>query len=181
MDLQLTDDHFALMGLPRRQSLDRAGLDARYREILACVHPDRHAGGTSADQRLAMQWATRINEAYQTLKSPLARARYLLTLGGHDIGSESNTAMPTQFLMEQMELREAVEDAKHSGGETAHRALVDLSARLAAQIAAGHARLETQLDDAADAAGAAALVRQLMFEEKLRDEVDDALDAITEH
>ncbi len=179
MEARLDDDHFALLGLPRRQSLDRAALESRYRDVLARVHPDRHAGGTAIDQRLAMQWATRINEAYQTLKSPLGRARYLLTLGGHEVGSESNTAMPASFLMEQMELREAVEDAKHSGGETAHRALADLSARLAAEIAAGHGRLIERLDIAADAAGAAALVRQLMFQEKLRDEIDDALDAVT--
>ena len=178
----LADDHFALLGLPRRQTLDRDVLDANYRDVQQRVHPDRHANAAAADQRLAMQWATQVNEAYRTLRSPLTRARYLLQLLGHDVQSESNTAMPAAFLVEQMELREALDDAKHSRGDTAastQAALDALSARLRGDIAAGHRRLAGLIDDTHDYVAAAALVRQLMFQEKLNSEIDDAIDALS--
>jgi molecular chaperone HscB len=101
-DLNFTADHFTLFGLARCQGVNTSRLESQFREVQAKVHPDRHAHGTDADQRLAMQWATRVNEAYQTLKTPLNRARYLLHLLGHDAQVESNTAMPVEFLMAQM-------------------------------------------------------------------------------
>ena len=96
-------DHFALFELPRAFRLESALLDKRYREILALVHPDKFAHASDAERRLSLQWATRINEAYLTLKKPLARGRYLLELLGHPVDEENNTLMPTEFLMEQME------------------------------------------------------------------------------
>ena len=169
------DDHFALFGLPRSFAVDGAALDARYRDVQAQVHPDRHAHLPEADQRRAMQWATQVNEAYQTLKKPLPRARYLLHLAGHDPQVEHNTAMPAAFLMEQMELREAVVDAR-----AAHdMAVLDqLRKRIRSQIRDQYDHLGQSLDGVADYERAATLVRQLMFQEKLLHEIDDALEAI---
>ena len=122
--LDFSADYFALFGLARAQGIDAAALETRFRDIQAQVHPDKHAQGSEANQRLAMQWATRVNEAYQTLKSPLARARYLLQLQGHDAQVESNTSMPMEFLVAQMELREACQ------GFSAWRAGVPVSLKI---------------------------------------------------
>ncbi len=170
----LRQDFFSLFGLPRQQGLDTDRLDALYRDIQSQVHPDRHAHLADSDKRLAMQWSTHVNEAYQTLKDPLNRARYLLQLAGHDVRLETNTAMPTAFLMEQMELREAVAAAKDAGDADA---LDVLHRRLKKDLRADYALLQQSLDDKAlEQAGA--LVRQLMFQEKLIHEVDDALEMI---
>jgi molecular chaperone HscB len=167
----LQQDHFALFGLPCRQALDVAQLESTYRDLQAKVHPDRHAHLSDAEQRVAMQWATRVNEAYLTLKDPLRRARYLLELAGHDVRLETNTAMPMEFLMAQMELREAVAEAKEAADVDAldrqHR---ELKKRIRTELEALQAAL-----DAADLDLAGELVRQLMFQEKLLQEIDDAL------
>ncbi len=176
LDLDFAADHFTLFGLPRVQSLDTQDLDDSFRAVQAQVHPDKHAHAGDADQRLAMQWATRVNEAYQTLKAPGQRARYLLQLLGHDPQIESNTAMPTAFLMSQMELREAVVEARAAGDEDGLEAV---RSRLSGEIKADHQRLAELIDVARDYAAAANLVRQLMFQEKLLNEIDDALEAVT--
>ena len=175
-DLNFAADHFTLFGQPRVQSLDLDSLDTSFRAIQARVHPDKHAHAGSSDQRLAMQWATRVNEAYQTLKSPGARARYLLQLLGHDPRIESNTAMPAEFLMKQMELRESVEDARSAADEAA---LDHVRVRLVGEIKSEYERLAELIDASKDYSAASDLVRQLMFQEKLLNEIDDALEAVT--
>ena len=174
-NLDFTADHFTLFGLAQKQGVDLAELDARYRDIQVQVHPDKHAQAADADQRLAMQWATRVNEAYQTLKSPLKRARYLLQLRGHDAQIESNTAMPIEFLMAQMALREAVEEAKVGADDTA---LDTTRRKLLAEIRQEHGHLQRLLDEDADYSAATALVRQLMFQDKLLEDIDNALEAV---
>ena len=171
-DLEIArQDHFSLFGLPRAQTIDVERLDAVYRDIQARVHPDKHAHQSDMEKRMAMQWAAQVNEAYRTLKDPLARARYLLQLAGHDVGLESNTAMPTDFLVAQMELREQVAAARAAchGGQ-----LDEMRRRLRKEIRGEHQRLCEMLD-AGDLVCAGALVRQLMFQEKLFQEIDDAL------
>jgi len=167
----LRQDFFSLFGLPRQQGLDADQLELLYRDIQSRVHPDKHAHLGASDKRLAMQWATHVNEAYQTLKDPLKRARYLLQLAGHDVRLETNTAMPTAFLMAQMELRETVSAAKDAGdAET----LDSLHRRLKKESRAEFAALQEALDiNALERAGE--MVRQLMFHEKLLHEIDDAL------
>ena len=174
-DLDFSADHFTLFGIGRAQGIDAAALEARFLEIQAAVHPDKHANGSDATQRQAMQWATRVNEAYQTLKSPLARARYLLQLLGHDAQVESNTAMPMEFLVAQMELREAVADAKACSDDTV---LDELRRTLVAEMKAEYLSLQDMIDLRQDYAAATGLVRQLMFQEKLLHEIDDALEAV---
>ncbi len=167
-----TADFFSLFELPRAFRLNLSELDSRFRDVQAQVHPDRFAHATEAERRLSMQWATHANEAYQTLKKPLERAKYLLHLAGHDIQAENNTAMPADFLMEQMEWREAVMEAR--GGRD-HHELEHLYLRLQNDIRSRYDELGELLDDRQDAAEATDRVRRLMFLEKLLYEIDDAL------
>lgn len=175
--MDLRSDHFALFGLHRGFRLDLSDLDSHYRDIQAQVHPDRFVHAGEAERRLSMQWATHANEAYQTLKKPLERAKYLLHLAGHDIQAESNTAMPADFLMEQMEWREAVMEAR---GRRDHHELEHLHNRLRNDITGRYAELGELLDEASDYDGATDRVRRLMFLEKLLHEIDDALASLEE-
>jgi molecular chaperone HscB len=175
--MDLRADHFALFGLSREFQLDLSDLDSRYRDIQAQVHPDRFVNAGEAERRLSMQWATHANEAYLTLKKPLERAKYLLGLAGHDIQAESNTAMPVDFLMEQMEWREAVMEARQGGD---HHELEHLYNRLHADIKLRYEELGELLDGVADYALATDRVRRLMFLEKLLYEIDDALASLEE-
>jgi molecular chaperone HscB len=170
-------DHFALFGVKPAFRLDLSDLDSRYRDIQAQVHPDRFAHAGEAERRLSMQWATHANEAYQTLKRPLERAKYLLHLAGHDIQAESNTAMPADFLMEQMEWREAVMDARNGGD---HHELEHLHNRLRGDVTNSYDELAQLLDDSGDHTQATDRVRRLMFLEKLLYEIDDALASLEE-
>jgi molecular chaperone HscB len=174
-DLNFAADHFTLFGLPRAQSLDLESLENSFRAVQAQVHPDKHAHAADTERRLAMQWATRVNEAFQTLKSPGKRARYLLHLLGHDPQIESNTAMPAEFLISQMELREAVMEARAAGDENA---LDAVRSHLLAEVRAEYERLAKLIDMTKDYTAAANMVRQLMFQEKLLTEIDDALEAV---
>ena len=174
--MDLSADFFSLFELPKSFRLSLSELDSRYRDIQAQVHPDRFVSAGDAERRLSMQWATHANEAYVTLKKPLERAKYLLNQAGHDIQAENNTAMPVDFLMEQMEWREAVMDAR-SGGD--HHELEHLHNRLRGDINARYDEL-AELFDKDDYAAATDLVRRLMFLEKLLYEIDDALASLEE-
>jgi molecular chaperone HscB len=170
--LQLTDDDFTLLGLPPRQALDRALLDTRWRELQQQVHPDRFAAAGAAAQRVAMQWAVRVNEAYRRLKDPLTRAAYLCELRGVAIAAESNTAMPAAFLVQQMQWREALDEAEGADEVQAlHDTVLADERRL-------HAELAAALDERGDTAAAAGLVRALMFLRRFADEVDRRLAAL---
>lgn len=168
-------DHFQLFNLPARFVLDANALDRAYREVQAQVHPDRFAAGTAAEGRVAMQWATRANEAYQTLKSPLKRAAYLCERAGAAIGAESNTAMPPEFLTQQLGWREALDDAREQRDRAA---LQSLRNQTKAERDRVLQRIERALDIDGEYALAAALVRQLMFVEKFATEISAAEEAI---
>lgn len=165
--VSLKDSHFDLFHLPAQFALDEAALDSAYRTVQTQVHPDRFAAAGDAQKRIAMQWATRANEAYRTLRDPLKRATYLLSLRGVDIGAENNTAMEPAFLMQQMEWREGIEDAAAARNVDALDALL---AELRDEKRVRLERLGTLLDSAADQAAAEA-VRQLMFIERVASEV----------
>src|SRR3954447_4608855 len=107
--MNLTDNDFDLFAVPARFGQDRAALDARWKELQREAHPDRFAAQGAAAQRVAMQWSVRINEAYQRLRDPIKRAAYLCALNSHPIEAEKNTAMPADFLMQQMEWREELD------------------------------------------------------------------------
>lgn len=173
--MDFSQDHFALFGLPRQYAIDLQELDQLYREVQTRVHPDRHVNLSDTERRLAMQWSTQANEAYQTLRQPLRRARYLLHLAGIDVELERNTAMPPAFLMQQMEWREALEESKRAAD---YPALEGFHTRLKREMADQYQRLETQLDHQHDLLAAAGTIRQMMFQEKLLQEIDDALAAL---
>jgi molecular chaperone HscB len=170
----LTQNHFELFQLPERFALDARALDDAYRAVQAQVHPDRFAAAGDAQKRVAMQWATRANEAYQTLKSPLKRATYLLHLRGIDVGAENNTAMEPAFLVQQMEWRERIEDA---AGARHVDELDALLRELRDEESLRLDRLGKLLDSNADQAAAEA-VRQLMFIERVAHEIDAQIEKL---
>jgi molecular chaperone HscB len=163
-NLQSTD--FELFGLPERFEQDRAAIDARWKDLQREAHPDKFAAHGAAAQRVAMQWSVRINEAYRRLKDPLSRAAYLCELRGAPIQAESNTQMPAVFLVEQLQWREALEEAD---GE---EALDELSGRIAASRSQALERIRQLLDEQGDPAAAAQQVRALMFVERFAHDVD---------
>lgn len=168
--LALDSDDFELFGVPRRFVQDRAALDERWKQLQREAHPDRFAASDAAQRRVAMQWSVRINEAYQRLKDPLKRAVYLCELAGTPVDLQSNTAMPTEFLMQQMQWREALDDATSVAGL---QALWDVVQAARQQRLA---QVATLLDDAGDAPAAAAQVRSLMFMERFAQDVEARLD-----
>lgn len=198
--MNLSANYFELFGLPVRFALDKVALDKAYRDLQAQVHPDRFANAEAAEQRVSMQKATRANEAYNALRKPLSRARYFLELHGVDLGTESNTAMPSEFLIEQMEWREAVEEARLGGD---HHELEALHRRVSSELDSRYSALGSLLDAASGEAEGDALqsrqgessrsshgdslrsqnnrdnaaleVRKLMFLEKLLQDIDDAI------
>ena len=144
--MNLDTNDFELFGLPPRFAQDRAALDARWRALQAEVHPDRFAAQGAAAQRVAMQWAVRVNEAYQRLKDPLKRAAYLCELHGAPVDAENNTAMPPAFLMQQMEWREALDEAatarrRRGAGRRGGRAARDAAGAASTQLLDERARL----------------------------------------
>jgi molecular chaperone HscB len=169
---RLDDDDFSLFGLPATFALDRNELDVRRRQLQAEVHPDRFTAEGAAAQRLAMQWAVRVNEAHQRLKDPLSRGAYLCELRGAPIDAERNTAMPVAFLMQQMAWREALDEAT---------TLAEVEA-LARQIDGGEAallqELQSLLDEQANAPAAAGVVRALMFVARFRQDIERRLDRL---
>ena len=169
-----SSSHFELFGLPAAFSIDEAMLDKAYREIQSQVHPDRFAHAGDAERRASLQWTTRVNEAFQVLKNPVKRARHLLELQGVDVAFETNTAMPPDFLMQQMELREKLEEAKQAKELDALRGeMSGVKRNLEEQIA-------RTIDSEKDYKGAADLVRKLQFLHRLDEEIDEAYEALEE-
>jgi molecular chaperone HscB len=163
-------NYFALFQLPQQFELDMAQLDSQYRKLQAEVHPDKFVSASPAERMQSMQMATLVNEAYQTLKQPTARARYLLQLKGIATDEENNTAMPTDFLMAQMEWREAIDDAKFSKDIPALDALLkDMRTQAKAlqlQVANEIETTPTQ---------AALTVRKLRFIDKVSEDVNQLI------
>jgi molecular chaperone HscB len=163
-------NHFQLFQLPVVFAVDTAALEKAYHSVQSQAHPDKFAHATGAEKRVAMQWATRANEAYKTLKNPLKRAAYLCELHGVDLEVESNTAMPTAFLMQQMEWREALDDAKAAKSVSALDAL-EKELRAARKEEIDHVAVQLEAQDFKEAGKT---IRKLMFLEKFGEEIGDA-------
>jgi molecular chaperone HscB len=163
MNLHSTD--FELFAVPAQFAQDRDQLDARWKELQRQAHPDKFAAEGQAAQRIAMQWSVRINEAYERLKAPIKRATYLCELNGAKIDAERNTAMPADFLMQQMELREALEEAHTEEN------LDQISAQTSEILRQLLSKAEQQLS-ATDFTAAAQTVRALMFIEKFQADIE---------
>ena len=170
--MNIDDDDFTLFGAPERFALDAAQIDKRWRELQTEVHPDRFAAQGAAAQRIAMQWSVRVNQAYQRLKDPLKRAAYLCERRGAPVNAERNTAMPREFLMQQMAWREALDEASDSAS------VQTLDAQVAAQERALLGRLQVSLDEHGDAVAAAEQLRGLMFVARFRQDVEQRLEAL---
>ena len=170
LSAQLAVSDFELFNVPVQFSQDRTQLDARWKDLQREAHPDKFASQGTAAQRVAMQWSVRINEAYQRLKDPMRRAAYLCELGGASIQAENNTAMPAAFLMQQMQWREAMDDATDAAAlealmddvQQAHTAALQQCAQL--------------IDTAHDLPAAAQQVRGLMFIEKFLRDIEARID-----
>lgn len=165
-------NHFDLFGLSPIFSIEGEALERSYREIQSKVHPDRFAHAGDAERRASLQWTTRVNEAYRTLKDPVQRAKHLLELHGVDVAFETNTAMPPEFLMQQMELRESLEEAKTPAS------LDEMRKRLRQNKAELQKQVAEALDTRKDYAGATGLVRKLQFLDRLDEEIDSAYERV---
>lgn len=170
--MNLQSDDFELFGVPQRFAQERSALDARWKELQREAHPDRFTVHGAAAQRVAMQWSVRINEAYQRLKEPLRRAAYLCELRGAPIQAEDNTAMPAAFLMQQMEWREALEEATSAADIDA------LDAQVQQARSAALAHCADLIDVQGDFAGAAQQVRALMFIARFAQDIERRQDQL---
>ncbi len=162
----IADNHtyFELFGLTPQFNLDLAKLESNYRSIQSASHPDRFVTASPAEKLRSMQTATLANEAYQALKNPASRAQYLLALQGVDAIAETNTAMPADFLMQQMEWREAIDDARQANNIDALDALL---AEMQQESRALQARLVDLIDDKKNLALATDTTRKLIFIDKV--------------
>jgi molecular chaperone HscB len=164
----LRKSHFELFGLPERFAVDSVELQSAYRRLQAVVHPDRFVSAGDAERRIAMQLATRVNEAYRTLADPGRRAAYLCERNGAPLLAETNTAMSPDFLVQQMAWREALEEARQQRDVEVlaglERALCDHRARLLEEIA-------DAIDRDRDHRRAADAVRRWMFVDRFGLEV----------
>ena len=168
-----SDDYFRFFGLEQQFNIDLSALDQAYLAIQKEVHPDRHARGSDAEQRLAMQMATLANTALQTLKNPIQRGLYLCQLHGVDARLETNTAMPAAFLMKQMEWRESLEDQDEDLG-----ALEALAEEVDQSKRDTLVEITQAIDAAKNYERAAELLRGLLFIDKFALELEDAISAL---
>ncbi len=173
--LDFSRNHFELFAMPMVFGIDAEQLDLAYRNIQTEIHPDKFAHAGEAEQRLSMQWSTRVNEAYQTLRKPFERARYLLQLHGIDAMDAKNTVMPADFLMRQMEWREALLEARE-GRDI--KALQGLEKDLQAHARQLQDQLASLLDAQRDYIEAGNVLRKVRFMDKLLDEIDATYEAI---
>jgi molecular chaperone HscB len=170
--LDYSKNYFELFGLPVDYIIDSHSLAERYRELQRVVHPDRFANASDQERRLSVQGAALINEAYETLKDPVARASYLLTLHGVEMDSQNESTQDMAFLMQQMELREALEEARKQADpyETVigiNNQVNQLITHLVGQMAV---QFETPTQEQLEAARE--ILRKMRFLQKLRSEAE---------
>lgn len=173
MTTRLTRSHFELFALPEQYTLDHSVLDERYRELQRHMHPDNYASASDQERRLSIQHAAQINEAYETLKDPVKRGRYLLELRGHGIEEEKSTTRDSAFLMRQMELREALDAVREQSDPLA--ALDRLAAQVRSDISALESGLATLLDNGQPGhmQEAAEYVLKMQFFNRLQNEINE--------
>ena len=167
--IDFSRNHFQLFGLPARYRVDPDALDAAYRKLQSEVHPDRFAGASDADKRLALQASARVNEAYRVLRDPVQRAQYLLSLNGVDAVGETDTQLPFEFLERQLERREEASEALANEDERTLSSLREAGLGDAREI---EDQLARDLDAGGDFAEARPHVRELTFLSKLADDIE---------
>jgi molecular chaperone HscB len=167
--IDFSRNYFDLFGLPAQFRCDTEALDRAYRAMQAEVHPDRYAAASEAERRLALQASAHVNEAYRSLKDPVARAHYLLSLHGVDAVPDTDTALPLDFLEQQLERREAAADAASAGDLGALDALL---AGVRVEAKSLEQRLAVLLDTDGAWDVARRRVRELRFLTKLAEDID---------
>jgi molecular chaperone HscB len=168
-------NYYELLGLSPIFNIELATLESNYRKIQSEAHPDRFVTASTAEKLKSMQLATLANEAYQTLKNPANRAKYLLELQGIKAIVETNTAMPTDFLMQQMEWREAIEDAISSKSITT---LENLLSEIQVEAKVLQENLVNLLDVKKDYATATDMTRKLIFIVKVSEDINKAIEQL---
>jgi molecular chaperone HscB len=171
--MELTQNHFELFGLPVAFDIDAQQLAERYRELQSIVHPDRYANAGDRERRQSIQHAAQVNDAFQTLKSSLRRARYLLQLQGVEFDDEKETHLDPAFLMEQIELREALADVRTKADPLGglNNIMADIKARQ--KVMEGQLRMlfaDTSNDNRLEAKQ---LVQKMQFLVRLQQEAED--------
>lgn len=171
----VNQNYFELFDLPAQFEIDLAVLDANYRKIQFEVHPDRFATSPPGDKLRSMQLATLANEAYQTLRNPASRARHLLNMHGIETLEDSNTSMSAAFLMQQMEWREAVEEARLSGDIGHLEALLN---EMQSETENLVQTLHTHLDIHPNLQKAVEAVRELAFIDKVKADIKQIIEKL---
>ncbi len=176
MDVTPGKNYFELFGLPVTFDVDTDDLTLRYRDLQRRVHPDKFANASGQERRLSLQMTALVNEAFQTLKNPVRRGRYLLNLRGIDLGDETDTAMDPAFLMEQMELRENLDEVREA--DDPHKHLAELANRIERRLQDGIRDFRCALADGTSEANKKArnAAREMQFLEKLREEINNLED-----
>ena len=167
--MDFSQNYFDLFQLDVGFEVDRVALDSAYRALQREYHPDRHAHKGDAAQREAVQVSTLLNTAYESLKDPLLRAQYLLSLKGIDTGEDSRRQLPVEFLVEQMELRESLADAPDAADP------FETLAQLDKQASASQSECFMMFKSAlisSDFEVAEVAVRKLQFFKKLLSEIE---------
>lgn len=170
MQLPAGNNYFELFDLPVSFEVDQETLSLRYRDLQRAVHPDRFANASEQEKRLSMQQAALVNEAFQALKSPLPRARYLLELNGITLDA-NDTQMDPAFLMEQMELRESLAEVR--GKDDPFAELNRLRERIESRERELVEALQRLFNDGNDLEQGKDLVRRMQFMQRLLAEVDE--------
>lgn len=168
----MAQNAFTLLSLPAVFALSEDAVDQAWRRAIALVHPDKFASRPAAERRVAEQWAGRINEARDALLDPVSRAGLLLQAAGVDVGRDTDTRMPADFLMQQMLWRERLEETQ--GEAKALRSLADEVGAARGELLAA---LTDSIDVRKDFESARGQVRRLMFVEKLLKEIHRAMAA----
>lgn len=182
MSSELSKNHFELFGLPASYDIDLERLAAVYLDLQRSTHPDRFVNAGDAERRLSMQLAAQVNEAHRILRDPIARGRYLLELRGVSLDDEKDTVMDAGFLMEQMELREALEEVGGSADPLAELGALMTRVETLRATMLQTLRQQLQATETADLVPARDTLRKLQFLRKLADEAQsreaDLLDAL---
>jgi molecular chaperone HscB len=166
------DDYFALFQIKPQFKIDRQALESAYLTVQKQVHPDLHAGGSEAEKRVSMQMATLANSAYRTLMNPIQRGLYLCAKNGVDPQLETNTAMPATFLMQQMEWRETLDEARDNASK-----LEELYAQVEKTKREVLLEVEQAIDVQQNFEVAAQKLRALLFIDKFSVELEEAISA----
>ncbi|MDH5711129.1 MAG: Fe-S protein assembly co-chaperone HscB [Gammaproteobacteria bacterium] len=166
----LSCNFFELFDIPVSYEIDIDLIQQRYRELQKVVHPDRFVNASDKERRISMQQTSWINEALNTLRQPVDRAIYLLKLKNVDLNLENETTMDAEFLMEQMEMREALSSisSKEDPISELDRFSAQIKSKMQSLIKGFAAAYENdQLDEAKE------WIRKMQFMQKARKEVDE--------